>query len=338
MKTFHKIWLTGVLSACTIAALAQEPAGAKLLVRQGVTLHDSGKYAEAIVKYNEALKADSTYENAYYEMAYTLFTSGRENEAIPFLEKLLKLNPNTPGAYDMLGSIYDDNKRPEKALEYYARGIKADPTYQRLYFNSAITYYTMGMYEKSEKFAIEAMKLDPKHASSQRVYAMATYKLQKRACSLFAWCSFILLEPNTKRSALAYDYIHSILTYGIKKTDEKHVNITVSPDNPGNAMMPLSIITATEDKKGLSAVDSLQLQLTNLFKVSRTISGDKEPQSILSYFPDYFEKLGNSDNMPAFARLVSLTAYKDENVKWFKDNDDKLKALDSWVTSTKREF
>jgi hypothetical protein len=112
----------------------------------------------------------------------------------------------------------------------------------------------------------------------------------------------------------------------------------VSPDNTGNVMMPISIIAATEGKKGLSAIDSLQLQLTNLFKVSRMISGDKEPPFILSYFSDYFEKLGNSDNMPAFARLVSLSAYKDENVQWFKDNDDKLKTLDSWVASTKREL
>ena len=134
MKTFHKVWLAAALSICTMCASAQGSAGARLLVKQGVALNDSGKYAEAIAKYNEALKADSTYENAYYEMAYTLFTSGRENAAVPFLEKLLKLNPNTPGSYDMLGSIYDDNKRPEKALEYYARGIKVDPTYQRLYF------------------------------------------------------------------------------------------------------------------------------------------------------------------------------------------------------------
>jgi len=36
--------------------------------------------------------------------------------------------------------------------------------------------------------------------------------------------------------------------------------------------------------------------------------------------------------------LVSLSAYKDENLQWFKDNDSKLTALDTWIASTKREF
>ena len=50
-----------------------------------------------------------------------------------------------------------------------------------------------------------------------------------------------------------------------------------------------------------------------------------------------FEKLGKSDNMPAFTRLVSMSAYREENLQWFKDNPGKLEALDSWIKSTKRE-
>jgi tetratricopeptide (TPR) repeat protein len=338
MKTLAKILFLLTTTVYSFAVSAQEPNDPKSLVKQGVTLNDDGKYAEAIAKYNEALRLDSTYESAYYEMAYTLFTSGKEKEAIPYLEKLLNINPNTAGAYDMLGSIYDDDNQSEKAIWYYSKGIKADPGYQRLHFNLAITYYKLSNYKESEKYAIEAIKLNPKHASSQRIYAMATYKLQKRACSLLSWCSFILLEPNTKRSTEAYNYIKAILTYGIKQTSDKSVNITVSPDNVSSVMMPISIISATEGKKGLSAIDSLQLQLTSIFEVSHTLTGDKENSFVSNYFSDYFAKLGISDNMPAFARLVSLSAYKDENVKWFKDNDDKLKALDSWIASTKREF
>jgi tetratricopeptide (TPR) repeat protein len=251
---------------------------------------------------------------------------------------LIKLNPNSVDAFDMLGSIYDDDNQQDKAIEYYQKGLKIDPKYQRLYFNIAITYYKKANYIESEKYAIDAIKLDPKHASSQRIYAMATYRLKKRGCSLLGWCSFLLLEPETKRSSEAYAYIKNILSFGIKKTDDKNVNITVSPDNPGNMMMPISIIAATEDKKGLSSIDSLQLQLTNLFQVSKTLIGDKEPPIILNYFADYFDKLGNSGNMPAFARLVSLSVHRDESLQWFKDNAQQLSALDSWLRTTERSF
>src|ERR1700761_1020642 len=112
------------LSIFSCTASAQESVSPKALVAQGVALNDSGKYAEAIVKYKDALLLDSTFKSAYYEIGFTLFTSGKENDAIPYLEKLLKLDSKFVGAYDMLGSIYDDNKQSEKAIEYYLNGIK----------------------------------------------------------------------------------------------------------------------------------------------------------------------------------------------------------------------
>jgi len=338
MKTLSKILLSLVITTYSFGAIAQEANDPKSLVKQGVELNDAGKYAEAISKYNEALKIDSTFQSAYYEIAYTLFSSGKENEAIPYLEKLLKLDAKSAGAYDMLGSIYDDNKQPEKAIAYYAKGIKANPNYQRLYFNTAITYYKMAKYDESEKYAITAIKMDPKHASSQRVYAMTTYAEGKRGVSLLAWCSFLLIEPQTKRSEEANRYIQKILNYGIKQTGEKSVTISIDPNDTGgpNLMMPISVLAATSDKKGLTKVDSLTLQLKNVFEISESFGGKKEDPFYKSYLSDYFKSLAASDNMPAFVRFISISVYREENLQWFKDNDGKVTALDNWVANTKR--
>src|ERR1700744_1742652 len=126
--TLFTITLT-VLVVCAFAQTNKDKV--EILINRGVALNDSGKYAEAIDKYKEALKIDSLSGKAYYELSYTLFSSGHGKDAIPYLEKVLKLNPNDAGGYDMLGSIYDDDKQPEKAIEYYLKGIKADPQYQR---------------------------------------------------------------------------------------------------------------------------------------------------------------------------------------------------------------
>lgn len=347
MRTLHKILFALIIFslAGSLTVFCQDQPDAKLLVKQGVALHDQGKYDAALAKYSEALKLDSSYQSAYYEMAYTLFATGKGNEALPYLEKLISLNPNSGEAFDLLGSIYDDNKQPDKAIKYYLRGIKVSPDYQRLYFNVAITYYRKEMYSESEKYAIRAMKLDPKHASSQRIYAMATYKTKKRGCSLLAWCSFLMLEPATKRSAEAFNYVHAILNYGIKQTGPKSVSITISDSDlgSGNLLMPMAITTATDSittggKQNLTRVDSLALQLTSLFKIATSITGEKEDPFVVSYFAKFFNKLGNTDNMPAFARFISLSAYREEDLQWFKDNDGKLTALDTWVSNTKREF
>jgi len=338
MKTLHKAIFLAALSLLSIKGFGQTATDAKTLVNQGVALNDAGKYAEAIEKYNQAIKLDPKYETGYYEMAYTLFTTNKGADALPFLNKLITLNPQSAAAYDMLGSIYDDMKQSDKAIEYYLKGIQSDSTYQRLHYNLAITYYRTGKLPEAEVQAIKAIKLDPKHASSQRIYGMATYGLGKRGASLLAWCSFLMLEPKTARSVEAIKYVKNIVNYGITKVDSKNVNIQMSPDNPSNVMMPIATIAATENKTNLSAIDSLQLQLTSLFQIAHTITMDKTQPFLVNYYSEYFDKLAHTGNMAAFTRYITLSANNDENVAWFKEHDSELKAFQQWANTTGRSF
>lgn len=340
MKTYHKIFLLLIAVVLSFKAKAQANQEAVNLVKQGVALHDEGKYAGAIEKYQTALKLDPNYPTAYHELSYTLFSSGKGKEAIPYLEKLMKLDPKSGGAYDMLGSIYDDDNQPEKAIELFQKGISIDPDYQRLHYNLSITYYRVKKYKESEDAAVDAIKLQPKHASSQRAYAMALAMQGKRGCALLAWCSFLMLEPQTKRSAGAYQSIQAILHYGIKKTGEKSINMTIDKNdlNSSNLILPIAIVNATSGKTNLSVTDSLKFQLIQAFDVSSSFYGDQKNDFYTRYMADYFKQLGLSGNMDAFAHLVTLTGNQEENAKWFKENEKQLTALDTWIANTKREF
>jgi Tfp pilus assembly protein PilF len=325
------------VSLFSALAFGQSHPDVEPVLKQGIDLMNSKKFTEAIVKFNEVLKLDPDNQKGNYELAYSLFASGHGKEAIPYLEKLVQRHHSAGGVFDMLGSIYDDNKEPEKAIACYLQGIKADSAYQRLYFNVAVTYYRQGQYIESEKYAIKAIKLDTKHVSSQQVYAAAAEGLKKRGCALLAWCSLLLMEPQTQRSTAALAHIKAILNYGGKKNGGKSAGDLASTDSPANLAMANAVRAATSGKTKLLPVDSLQLQLTSVFKTARTAMGETEVPFVLTYFADYFEKLANTNNMPAFTRLISINAYK-ENYQWLKDNDKQLKALDSWMAATKRAF
>lgn len=332
-------------SQSQVATQDTDKAGVADLIRQGVALNDQGKYADAISKYNEALKIDPENIKANYEMAFTLSVSGKGTEGITYIEKAIKnstSNTFTAACYEVLGSIYDDSRQPQKAVDAYKEGIKIAPDYQRLYFNLGITYSRDKKYPEAEAVAIKAIQLDPKHASSQRLYALVEFHQDKRANALEAFCSFIMLEPNTARSAEAYGNIQHILQGGVLKGANGQSTIMLSPKDKQEDQtlnMAISMATLAGQSKKLRGAELLEYELKAIFGVAGELAEKKTDKTFFDKaFAAYFYQLSKSNNMPAFARLISISANKDENTKWLADNAAAAKELDNWIANTPRDF
>lgn len=345
MKTLHKIFVALLLMLmCGVCAFAQTEA--QKLINEGIKLHDGGKYAEAIEKYQQAAKADPTNMQAEFEMAYSMFSSGKGTDAIPHLQKVISTDASlSAGAYDLLGSIYDDNKEYDKATELYKQGIKANPKYQRLYYNLGLSLLRQQKYAEAETYAAEALKLDPKHGSSHRLYAVACMGQNKSVAAIIAYCNFLLLEPQTQRSVEAYQQITQIIQSKYKVTGDKNVNVFVQDNKNLDADMSaaetgLSLAAAAttlEKNKGKSLAVVFEDQLKIIIGIAGELSAKKKDKTFFwTFYADYFYKLSQSPNMAVFSRIVSLTGNQQENLQWFKDHPDDLKALDAWVKANPR--
>ncbi|HTK20195.1 MAG TPA: tetratricopeptide repeat protein [Mucilaginibacter sp.] len=345
MNRLRKNLVTLILAVVTLNVFAQDKGSVPDLIKEGVQLNDQGKYADAIAKYSEALKLEPENAQANYEMGFTLVQSGKGIDGIPFVEKAIEKNNSLQlkaACYDMLGSIYDNDHQTQKAIEAYKNGIQVNPKYQQLYYNLGLTYFRNKQFADAEANAIEAIKLDPKHASSLRMYALVTFHQNKRVNALMGFCSFLLLNPQGPQAAEAFGNIQHILQGGVLKDASGKSTIILSPkDNQENATMNLAIsmsVLAGQNKK-LSGLDLLEFELKSIFTIAGETSEKKTDKDFYDkFFVDYFYKLSKSDNMPAFTRLVSLSANKDANTKWMSEHDDLVKALDNWLATTDRSF
>jgi len=335
MKTLYIITL--ILLSATL--FAQDKNAADSLVKQGIKLGHDGKYAEAISKFADALKLDPANLEAEYETGYNLYVSGNAKDAIPHLEKVIKGNPSDGASYDLLGTIYDDDKQPAKAIKIYQEGIKASPNYEHLQYNLGIAYFGQKKYADAELCGLDAVNLDPKHASAHRLYATAAFNQNKRICAILGFCNFLLIEPKTNRSAAVFKSLQQVMQYGVSRTDDKNISLSFNP-NQGefsavDLMISLSAATALEKNKNLSPYEQFAAQLNTIISITGEQSGDKKGL-FWKYYAAYFYALSKSDNMQAFTRLVTQSAFKDENEKWFRDNPDKLAALNKWIADTSR--
>jgi tetratricopeptide (TPR) repeat protein len=333
----RKLPLTLLLLFCSITIFAQDKkAEADALIKQGTTLHDARKYDEAIAKYDEALKIDPDNMTAMFEKSFSLVSSGKPDQAIPYLEKVSASN-SMPNAYDLLGSIYDDKQNFEKATGYYQKGIAAFPAFHMLRYNLSISLIRQKKFKEAEATAIESIKINPRHASSQRAYAMATFAQGNMPASLLGWCSFLLIEPQTPRGTEGMKFVRTILYNGMT-TNGKNTTISLTDIGPANLGIKIAVLGSTVGKTGLSPVDSLELQLTSVFKVLNEQKDLLKSPFAVKYLSDYFNALAISGNMPTYAHFITMTTNRDEDKTWLAAHSAEIKTFTNWLGSTKRDL
>lgn len=334
MDLIQKLKLVIPFLLFSVAVYAQG-ADVSVLIKEGIELNNAHNYTAAIEKYKQALTAEPENVQANYQMAFSLFSSGKGMDGVPYLNKVIKTSNNFTGpAYELLGSIYDAAKQPQQAIDAYKAGIKIKPDYQPLYFNIGLAYFRAGKYADAELAAIEAIKLDPKHANSQRLYGLVTFHQNKRAPALLALCNFLLLEPDGPRSAEAYTNMQSILKGGVLKTEGK--------TDVANAALNKALVGAAataDNRRYASPADLLAAQLKVIFIAIGQLSEKQSGNDFFrSYYATFFYKLAQTEHIPAFARLMDLSANKAADNQWLQQNEDKRKALGDWVGTTERKF
>src|SRR6201996_2567262 len=281
MNFFPKSVFIIALLVAPFCAIAQDNNAVPDLIKQGVQLNDQGNYTGAIDKYSQALKLDPENVQANYEIAFSLLASGKGNDGIPYVEKSIKVSTNislTAASYDLLGRIYDQEHKTDKAIETYKKGIEVNPKYQRLHYNLGIAYFRNRQYPEAEASAIEAIKLDPKHASSQRMYALVAFHQNKRVNALMGFCNFLMLEPQGPRSAEAYNNIQHILQGGVLKDANGRNTIVLSPKgNQENETLNLAIsmTVLSAQKNKLAGMELLEYEFKHIFIIAGELTEKK---------------------------------------------------------------
>ncbi|MCC8426795.1 tetratricopeptide repeat protein [Mucilaginibacter sp. UR6-11] len=343
MQTYHKAILTLLLLFCSITVFAQENQAAMTLLKEGTALHDAKKYDEAIAKYDAALKIDANNSTVLYEKAFTLYASGKANDALAILEKLV-VTDKSARTYALLGNIYDERKDFDKAISIYKKGVAVAPKDANLWYNLSVSYLIQKNYAQAEAAATEAIKANPRHASSQRVYAMATYNEGKHINSILAWCNFLIMEPQTQRSVEACMYLKHILYFNVKGnsmnmggTDELSRSQQMSVALSVTGGLAIAKTAAANNGAAITPLDSLSLPLQYIFKLAAEKKDPANSVFFNKYYADFFGTLANTEYMNVFFRYITISVFRNDNIAWLKEHQDNLKGLITWVIATKRE-
>lgn len=166
--------------------------------------------------------------NYDYEIGYALYMKQEYKEAIKKYESISNDEKVEAALFQMLGNAYDLSGDKENALISYNRGIEKFPKSGRLYlelgnmqafaenYNGAVEYYEKGV------------KVDPMYPSNYFQLASIFLNTEEEVWGMMYGELFILLELNTKRTAMISEYMYNTYKSEITRTDDTSLSISFS--------------------------------------------------------------------------------------------------------------
>ncbi len=314
------------------------------LVKQGVALHDAGKYREAIAKYEEALIAEPKLVAAMYEKAYSLTSLKQNAEALEIAKQILKEHPDyddIANVYIMAGNALDDLNRSDEALKIYDEGIKRFPQFNLFYYNKGLSLARLNKGEEAAQNFQKDLLLRPVHTSSHLFIARMYENDNNLVPAVMAYGVFLLLEQNSSRTTDAFSAMQKLLKgNACADSSGKNVNITLSvltkkkEDDFSTANMGLSLSGALGIEKALDSIgkrtDVEKLRSTMAI-IIETTGNEKKKGFAWKFYVPFYAEMKRRNFVETFCYLCFRSANNKEANDWLAANSTETVAFYEWM-------
>lgn len=129
----------------------------------GVLLADTGKYYEALYRFDRVLKLDRKNPTAHSNRGTILGQLGHHDEALVELNNAAHLMPDNPAIWNNIGNTLIFLDRHKESIEPLMKCLDLDPYHQVSHYNIGIAFLRIGETVRGMKHLEYALKLDPGH-------------------------------------------------------------------------------------------------------------------------------------------------------------------------------
>jgi tetratricopeptide (TPR) repeat protein len=129
-----------------------------------ITLSESGRNAEALPHYEEAVRIDPSYTDARIHLAKALISAGRADEATEQCVRARESGPADPESLSNLGVLFLTLNRANEAIDCFEKTIEKRPDFAEAYSNLGIALVREGRLPEALARLEEGARLNPDSA------------------------------------------------------------------------------------------------------------------------------------------------------------------------------
>jgi Tfp pilus assembly protein PilF len=173
----------GQMSAEEAKKQAERVEGIKAAFAQGAELTNTGKYDEALVKFNEVIVAVPKCVECYVNIGAIHSRKQEWPKAEEAYKKALEINPESAESYSGLANVYNAQKKTKEAQAMSAEASKrmgasgggdADGLY-----NQGVISWNANDFPKAQELFAAALKANDKHAEAHFMLGQVNLNLGK---------------------------------------------------------------------------------------------------------------------------------------------------------------
>jgi len=127
---------------------------ARSFVREGNTLYESGKLADAAISYKKATVQAGTYYKSSFNLGNTFYKQKNFKEAIPQYELAVAATAvklEKAAAYHNIGNAQLEEKEYSKAIEAYKKSLRNNPNDEQTRYNLAFAREKLKQKQEDDK-------------------------------------------------------------------------------------------------------------------------------------------------------------------------------------------
>lgn len=168
------IWAMNVAATFWI-----HPEAARTQTMMGITLSDDRRHAEAVLRFEAALRADTNDVNARSSLVSSLRAMGRHSEARQVIEEAVRMRP-TEAIYHLdLASVHETNGDMEEAIAHTRRATELAPDHPFAWVQLTRRLEKLERFSDVEQAAREGLRVAPSQPELHLRLGLARAELAK---------------------------------------------------------------------------------------------------------------------------------------------------------------
>ena len=141
-------------------------ASAEGLYFTGLTFIWTEDYENALPYFEKAVKKNSRYAEAYFQVGYCRAELGHYREAIDAFKQAIRIKPDYAEAHYNLGVAYGNPERWGEAIEAFKQAIRIKPDFAEAHYNLGGAYGELGHHQEEIEAYKQAIRIKPDYAEA----------------------------------------------------------------------------------------------------------------------------------------------------------------------------